>query len=193
MTEQDSSQSLFVSQQTVQGLSRNLVKSRVGGGEHCEGSLASQSLCQTSSLDSGQQSGELRGGHYQVSNSLGSLHSNSGCVMHCRGVVDSGCMVDHRGMVDLRGMVDILGVMRSCVVGGSMVGGSVVGGSMEGVLGLVGDTSAMVDLALGLNTGNAVVVYLARAVNSTVLGYMMAMVVGSVVDSMMASVVSTTW
>jgi len=145
MTEEDSSQSFFVSQKTVQGICGNLVKSRVGRGKDCEGTLTGKGINKTSSLDSSQQGGELRGGDHKLSNVLGgSLLNYDGC----------GCMVNSRLMMDSL-MVD-RGVMNN----GTMMNRCVVTGGVHLVLCLERGSGSVVYLAMGLGAGDSMVVSL---------------------------------
>jgi len=156
VTEEDSCQSFFVSKESVQSLSGNLVKSRVGGCKDGEGSLAGEGVNEFGGLDSGQQGGELGRGDNKLSNVLGgSLFNNDrGGVMN-----RSRMMGGHRDL-----MVDT--VVGCCVVGCYVVDWCYVVHGVLGVCGvnlvlcLEGRTGSVVNLAVGLCGGYAMVVSL---------------------------------
>jgi len=62
--QEDGLELLLVSEEGVKSISRDLIESRVSGGEHSEGSLGRQNIHQVSGLDGGKECGELGvGGH----------------------------------------------------------------------------------------------------------------------------------
>merc|ERR1712060_579382 len=71
MTEKHSCEGVLVSQKAVESLLGDLGKGIVGGGEDCKGTLASESVNEAGSFDSGQQGRELGGGDGELCNVLG--------------------------------------------------------------------------------------------------------------------------
>jgi len=77
MPQQNSLQLLLVSQQTVQSINWDLIKSSVGWGKDCERSFTLKGLYEASSLNSGEEGGELGVANYNVCNSLWCALDNS--------------------------------------------------------------------------------------------------------------------
>merc|ERR1712060_806316 len=71
MTEKHSGEGVLVRQKAVESLLGDLGKGIVGGGEDCKGTLASESVNEAGSFDSGQQGRELGGGDGELCNVLG--------------------------------------------------------------------------------------------------------------------------
>ena len=71
MTEKHSCEGVLVSQKAVESLLWDLGKGIIGGGEDSEGTIASKSVNEAGSFDSGQQGGELGGGDGKLCDVLG--------------------------------------------------------------------------------------------------------------------------
>ena len=70
MAEKHSSESFLVSKQTVQGICRNFLESRICRSEDCERTLARQGVHKISSLHCSEEGREVRVAHNQFSNGL---------------------------------------------------------------------------------------------------------------------------
>merc|ERR1719232_1608643 len=80
--QQASLEGILVGEKGIESISRDLIESSVGGGEHSEGSLGGQNIHQVSGLDGGQEGGELGVGGHQAGDGghLGGLldHGDNG-------------------------------------------------------------------------------------------------------------------